>query len=182
MATSLLVPPLAAGAVLWWWARPRLAQRRAVLTAARVVDSSLPDIVDLLALCTSAGLTLPLGVPLVAQRATGPVPDALAAAVAHASHGRPLADSIVEALAPLGERAGALGHVLADHLRYGTPLEPGLERLALELRLHRRREAERRARRVPVRLLLPLVTCTLPAFALLTVVPLLVGSLRALSL
>jgi hypothetical protein len=57
---------------------------------------------------------------------------------------------------------------------------PGLERLGLELRLDRRRAAEQQARRVPVRLLGPLVMCTLPAFALLTIVPLLVASLRAL--
>jgi hypothetical protein len=38
------------------------------------------------------------------------------------------------------------------------------------------------ARRLPVKLLFPLVLCTLPAFALLTVVPLLVGSLRELRL
>jgi hypothetical protein len=36
------------------------------------------------------------------------------------------------------------------------------------------------ARRVPVRLLAPLVTCVLPAFALLTVVPLLAASLESL--
>ena len=38
------------------------------------------------------------------------------------------------------------------------------------------------ARRVPVQLLFPLVACVLPAFALLTVVPLLAGTLRTLSL
>ena len=45
-------------------------------------------------------------------------------------------------------------------------------RLAAEARLERRRAAEATARRVPVKLLFPLVLCTLPAFALLTVVPL----------
>ena len=80
----------------------------------------------------------------------------------------------------LGDRAHALAHVLGDHLRYGVPLLPGLERTGLELRLDRRRAAELEARRVPVRLLAPLVTCVLPAFALLTVVPLLAASLEAL--
>ena len=70
--------------------------------------------------------------------------------------------------------------MLVDHLRYGVPLLPALERTSLELRLDRRRAAELEARRVPVRLLAPLVTCVLPAFALLTVVPLLAASLDAL--
>jgi tight adherence protein C len=73
-----------------------------------------------------------------------------------------------------------LAQVLADHLRYGVPLLPALERTGLELRLERRRAAEVDARRVPIRLLGPLVSCVLPAFALLTVVPLLAASLDAL--
>jgi tight adherence protein C len=97
-----------------------------------------------------------------------------------AAAGRPRADALLDELVPLGDRAAALAHVLADHLRYGVPLVPGLERLGLELRLHRRRRAEEEARRVPLRLLAPLLTCVLPAFGLLTVVPLLVASLKSL--
>ena len=42
--------------------------------------------------------------------------------------------------------------------------------------------AEEAARRIPVKLLFPLVGCTLPAFALLTVAPLVAGALRSLRL
>ena len=70
--------------------------------------------------------------------------------------------------------------MLVDHLRYGVPLLPALERTSLELRLDRRRAAELDGSPRPVRLLAPLVTCVLPAFALLTVVPLLAASLEAL--
>ena len=42
--------------------------------------------------------------------------------------------------------------------------------------------AEEAVRKVPVKLLFPLVTCTLPAFALLTVAPLVAGALRQLRL
>ena len=106
---------------------------------------------------------------------------ALLDADAAAAHGRPRADALRRrARRPSGDRAHALAHVLGDHLRYGVPLLPGLERTGLELRLDRRRAAELEARRVPVRLLAPLVTCVLPAFALLTVVPLLAASLEAL--
>jgi len=59
--------------------------------------------------------------------------------------------------------------VLAGAERYGTPLLPALDRLALDARLDRRRRAEEAARRVPVKLLFPLVLCVLPAFGLLTV-------------
>ena len=179
-AAGLLSPPLALVVLALAVARSHLLVLRAQRTHARLVTTGLPDAVDLLLLGCGAGLSLPLTHALVARRLGSPVGVALAVADGDAAHGRARADAIVEALGPLGDRALALAHVLADHLRYGVPLAPGLERLGLELRLDRRRAAEVAARRVPIRLLAPLVTCTLPAFALLTVVPLLVASLRAL--
>ena len=74
-----------------------------------------------------------------------------------------------------------LVEALADHDRYGTPLGPVLERVSIDSRLRRRRQAEEAARRLPVTLLFPLVLTTLPAFALLTIAPLLVGPSRSLS-
>jgi tight adherence protein C len=134
----------------------------------------------LLLLTTSAGIALPIAHGLVAPWTPTPVGPALALADATAASGRPRAEAIVAELTPLGDRARALAEALGDHLRYGVALGPALERAALELRLDRRRQAEQDARRVPVRLLAPLVSCILPAFALLTVVPLLAASLEAL--
>jgi tight adherence protein C len=146
----------------------------------RAIAAGLPDAVDLLLLCAGAGLSLPLAHPLVAARVLPPVGEALTGAADAASAGAVRADALLAALVPLGDRAAALGHVLVDHLRYGVPLVPALERLGLELRLDRRRRAEEEARRVPVRLLAPLLCCVLPAFGLLTVVPLLVATFRSL--
>jgi tight adherence protein C len=93
--------------------------------------------------------------------------------------------SAAEALDLVVESAGTkvrpLADALAAHDRYGTALVPALERLAVEARVRRRRQAEEEARRLPVVLLFPLVLTTLPAFALLTVVPLLAGSFGSLS-
>ncbi len=173
-------PPLALLAGLGVWAHARIRARRAHRARSRQIIEALPDGVDLLLLCVGAGLSLPLALPLVASRSASPLAGALASAHRAAARGSPRADALLDALHPLGDRALALGHVLVDHLRYGTPLAAGLERLGSELRSDRRRRAEEAARRVPVRLLVPLVTCVLPAFALLTVVPLLAASLRSL--
>ncbi len=177
---TLVLPPLGLLLPLAWWTRRRIRVQRAERRRARDVRCALPDLVDLLVLASSAGMSLAVAHPLVAAHTPAPVGPALAAAHAAAARGRLRADALQDALAPLGERAAALGHVLVDHLRYGVPLLPGLERAGLELRLDRRRQAELDARRVPVRLLGPLVACVLPAFALLTVVPLLAASLEAL--
>jgi tight adherence protein C len=71
---------------------------------------------------------------------------------------------------------------LTDAERYGSALGPSLERLADEARRARQRRAEEAARKLPVKLLFPLVVCILPAFGLLTVAPLIAGGLRALRL
>lgn len=176
----VLLPPLGGLVLAGVWVQDHRARRRVRRERAQAVARALPDVVDLLLLCTSAGLSLPVAHPLVARRTDAPLGEALRASAETAAAGRPRADAVLEALAPLGDRSLRLGGVLVDHLRYGVPLAPGLERLGAELRLDRRRRAEEEARRVPVRLLGPLVTCVLPAFALLTVVPLLAASLRAL--
>jgi tight adherence protein C len=176
----VIAPPAAALVLVGAWVKRHRAGLRERHRHARAVLDGLPDAVDLLLLCAGAGLALPLAHPLVAARTPPPLGRALAAADAACSAGRARADALLGELLPLGDRAASLGHVLVDHLRYGVPLLPGLERLGLELRLDRRRRAEEDARRVPVRLLGPLITCVLPAFALLTVIPLLAVSLRSL--
>ena len=180
VALGLVAPALAPLPVVVPLARGHLAARRAARARATAIARSLPEVVDLLLLCAGAGLSLPLAHRVVAERAPAPVDEALRRAAAAAEGGGVRADALLHALTPLGDRAAALAHVLVDHLRHGVPLVPGLERLGLELRLDRRRRAEEEARRVPLRLLAPLLTCVLPAFGLLSVVPLLVASLRSL--
>lgn len=175
VAPPLLVPIVASG-----WIARRRRDARARRSTSRAITNALPDAVDLLLLATSAGQSLPLAHPLVARRIAPPLGEALRVAATEADAGRPRADALVAAMAPLGDRALGLSHALADHLRYGVPLAATLERWSAELRSDRRRQAEEAARHVPVRLLAPLIVCVLPAFALLTVVPLLVASLQAL--
>lgn len=159
------------------WARTRRQRRRAV---ARAEDESLPEVVDLLALALGAGLTVRLAIDAVGRRAEGPVADALRAAAQAAAGERRLADALERSATGLGARAQPLLGALVASERYGAPLGPTLERLAAESRADLRRRAEERARRVPVLLLFPLVLCVLPAFALLTVTPLLAGALQSL--
>ncbi|MET0903822.1 MAG: type II secretion system F family protein [Acidimicrobiales bacterium] len=180
LAVGAIAPPMVLLGALGWFGTREVRRRRARHAQRRAIRHGLPDLVDLLRLATTAGLTLAIAHPLVAPHVSPPVGPALLQADASASRGRPRADALLDALTPFGDRAHALGHVLSDHLRYGVPLLPALERTGLELRLDRRRAAELDARRVPVRLLAPLVSCVLPAFALLTVVPLLAASLEAL--
>ncbi|MCB9371763.1 MAG: type II secretion system F family protein [Microthrixaceae bacterium] len=136
--------------------------------------AELPEVVDLFVLAVGSGLTVALAVPAVARHHRGLLGEAFADVARRARLGARLADALAQVPDSLGERVRPLTTVLVSSERYGVALLPALERLAVETRLERRRAAEATARRVPVKLLFPLVLCTLPA-ALLTVVPLLAG-------
>jgi tight adherence protein C len=163
-------------------ARAWLPARAEARAHQRAVAAELPEVVDLLRLAVGAGLTVPLAVHAVSRRAPGKIGAALGRIGEETTRGRRLADALDQLPARLGEGTRSLAAALAGCERYGHPIGPALERLAEECRHQRRRHAEAAARRVPVLLLFPLVLCILPAFALLTVAPLLAGAVRALRL
>lgn len=180
--TLPLLPVLAPVTGVAAWAVPVLRARRRARAVLDELRRTLPEAVDLVALATGAGLTVGLAVQAVADRHDGPIGRAFAAATAEARRGRRLADALDAAAARLGADARPLFAALAASERYGAPLGDALDRLAADGRADRRRRAEEAARRVPVKLLFPLVLCVLPAFGLLTVAPMLAGALGSLRL
>ncbi|HVM01411.1 MAG TPA: type II secretion system F family protein [Acidimicrobiales bacterium] len=181
-AVTTVAGPLgpALGAVVWAW--PALGARRRRRREHGALLRHLPEVADLLVLAVGAGLTVPLAVAALARRAPGPLAGAFGHAHEQAALGRRLADALDDIPARLGDDVRPLVAALVASDRYGAPLLDGLVRLSCELRADRRRRAEEAARRVPVKMLFPLVFCTLPAFALLTVAPLLAGAFRSLRL
>jgi tight adherence protein C len=159
---------------------PALRAARAEKRRLEAIAADLPDVVDLLVLGVGAGLTVHLAVAAVGQRARGPFAAELRRVSTEVALGRRLADALDDVPSRAGEAARPLTSTLAAAERYGAPLGSSLERLAAEVRRDRRRRAEEAARKLPVKLLFPLVTCTLPAFGLLTVAPLIASALRSL--
>lgn len=166
----------AAGVVvsLCWWER-RLPQRREA-----EVRAVLPDVVDLFRLAVGAGLSVHEAVEVVAPSALEPVGGSLQEVCRRVELGVRLGDALV-ALDDLGDGARSLQSALTAAARYGAPLGAALDRVVVDARMLRRRRAEEHARKLPVKLLFPLVLCVLPAFGLLAVVPLLAGSLPSLT-
>ena len=142
------------------------------------VRRELPMVIDLVSVAVSAGCT-----PFHAVEHTARFgPEQTAADLRRVGQACTRGQSFDDALRDLGSAVPAL-RPLADALRtsarLGTPAAPALGRLALEVRADVRRRAEARARTVPVRLCFPLVGCVLPAFGLLTVVPVVLSGLRS---
>ncbi|MBM3659687.1 MAG: hypothetical protein FJW95_09315 [Actinobacteria bacterium] len=153
--------------------RRRLGGRR----RARAVERGVPLALDVLTLAARAGCTPRLALDAAARWSPEPV----AGAFVRVEQRCALGAGLVEALDELGREEPAL-RAVTDALvvaeRSGAPVAGLLARVADDARAALRRRAEAHARRVPVRLLFPLVFLVLPAFGLLTVVPALVAGLR----
>jgi pilus assembly protein TadC len=148
---------------------------------ARIRDSALrrelPVVIDLLGVALAAGCTPYLAIEHAAHYG----PSRAASVLGGVTRACALGQSLDDALRDLGASIAALrplAEALRATARLGSPAAPALARLASEVRADVRRRAEARARTVPVRLCFPLVACVLPAFALLTVAPAVLGGLR----
>ncbi len=144
------------------------------------VEAAIPDAVEVLVLTVQAGV-----VPADAVRRAVPhLPAIVRPAFEQVAHRLDRGQRLADALDALGEHLGPAGHEIADGIatadRYGLPLAPVLDRLALDARATRRRLAAEHARTLPVRLSFPLVCCVLPAFVLLAIVPALLGTVASL--
>jgi tight adherence protein C len=159
---------------------PRFAARRQARRHVAAVVDELPDVVDLLRLTTSAGLPVTSAIRAIGGRPGGVIGATFVRASSRVAHGGTTADTLDVLHHDCGPAIRSLVDALADHDRYGTALGPVLDRLGLESRLNRRRQAEEAARRLPIALLFPLVLTVLPAFVLLTIIPLLAGSFSSL--
>jgi tight adherence protein C len=154
---------------------------RAVRRADAARASRLPDALDLLVVAGSAGLTSRHGLRLVAQRGPPVLRPAFADVIARVDAGAPLGEALPRLVESVGEPARSMVRAVLTAERDGVPIRSLLAHLADEARRQRRHELEAAARRLPVRLSFPLACCSLPAFVVLTVVPLAAAGLQRLA-
>ena len=157
-------------------ARRRARHRDRVLH----IERSLPEVIDLLGLVVGAGRPTVAALADISPRVVEPFRSELAAVAKRTGAGEPFIESVRRLREGLGPSVSSVVYAVTAAEVDGAPLQPALERAADEAHRRRRVRAEEAARRVPVLMLFPLVFCILPAFCLLTVVPLLVGTVADL--
>ena len=182
MAVALFaVDPRLSVALLGAMSAVVVIRRRA--TAARhrrAVRDELPTAVELLRLALSAGLTLAAAVEVVAPDLEGPIGRRFRWIVRQVGTGAPLSGALEEVGIRDGPPLQPVCSMLASSVGSGAPVADALHLIAVRLRGERRRDLQTKARRLPVTLLFPVIVCVLPAFGLLTVVPLIGGGLSSL--
>ena len=167
----------AARALGEWWRRGMVARvwdsvagRRRRARAESAIEREIPVAVDLLGVAVGAGCTPYLALEVAARWAPPAIAVRLAGVLRACALGRGF-DAALDDAALATPSLRPLADALLASDRLGAPVGPVLARLAAEERTALQRRAEAHTRRIPVRLLFPLVFLVLPAFVLLTVVP-----------
>ncbi len=185
LATSVLVGGVAgfvvgAVAAAAAFSAMRRVEQPAVRRRREAIEDDLPLAVDLLASCLAAGQAPGVALGEVAAVLSGPVHEELTAIVARLRLGSdPTAVWSDVARHP---QLGSWGRCVLRAVDSGASVAEAMAAHAADLRARSRAQVEARARAVGVRAALPLGLCLLPAFVLLGVVPLVVGSLAVLRL
>lgn len=155
--------------------------RRARRAATRRRVHQVPQLLDLLATGASAGLSAELALRRAAEALGGPLGADLVALFEQVDLGARWRDELTTYARAHGSRdlERALA-VLARTDELGASLVEATRELAGSVRATRRADTLRRARTAPVKMLFPLVFLILPAFLLLTVVPVLLTTVRSI--
>jgi tight adherence protein C len=180
--SAIVGPVLGAPAAAVAWRVPDLELARLARRASAAADREIPVLLDLLAVATSAGLPPQLAFRRAVEAAMGPLADELRSVLDASDLGGRWRDELIVvgdrlALPDLQRLLGALART--DSL--GSSLAEEIEHLASDVREVRRAAAAQRARTAPVKMLFPLVFLVLPAFLLLTVVPVLLTTVRSIA-
>ena len=175
---KLLTLPLA---ILLGGRIQRLGVARTDARRRRAMDAEIPQLLDLLAAGSAAGLSAVVGLQRSVSVLRGPLGSELRASLDAVDLGARWREELATATERLAlpdlRRAVA---VLTRTETLGSSLTEATRELAADVRGSRRAAVAERARAAPVKMLFPLVFLILPAFLLLTVVPVLLTTVQSI--
>jgi tight adherence protein C len=174
-STVLGQMPLILGSTWVGWRGPDVWVNRRINEWRLVLADSLPDALDLLVICTDAGLGLEQALDRVAHD-LAPSRPVLAAELQLTLAEMRVLPQIRDALTNLAARTQSrpiqlLVGTLVQTLQYGTPLGQSLRTLSAEMHVHRFLQYEANAAKLPVMLTLPMVIFILPTMFLVVCGP-----------
>lgn len=167
----------------WWWLAmpigaafaffvPDILIYNEGLKREEEMTRKLPDALDLLNLCVESGLSFQAAVTQVASNQTGPVAEEFSVALQEMQLGRSRSQAL-EAMAGRTRQEDVQRFVWAmmqvDKL--GVPVAAVLREQAREMRAKRYARAREQAQKVPLKILMPLMLCFLPALFVIILGP-----------
>ncbi|MDE8345094.1 MAG: type II secretion system F family protein, partial [Acidocella sp.] len=148
------------------------------------VEAGVADALDMLVICSDAGLALEAGLARVSQELEILNP-ALSMELTQTSRELQIGSDMRTAMESLGRRTGLdtlkrLSTTLAQSLQYGTPLVHALRSLSAELRQEALVKFEERAGRLPTLMTIPMILFILPCVFLIVAGPAIINVLATI--
>jgi tight adherence protein C len=181
LAVPTLGPALGPiGAVIGFTVPGFALSRRGARRIARM-DEELPQLLDLLAAASHAGLAGVLALRRAVEATRGPLADDLRRVIDAVDLGGRWRDELraCASRVEIPDLQRAVNALTRSEV-LGASLSDAMVDLAARVREARRIAAAERARTAPVKMLFPLVFLILPAFLLLTVVPVLFSTVESI--
>lgn len=174
---SLIPAIFVLGAIGFFFRRHRNRMRAANI---EILHDGLTELVDQLIVLLRAGFTPANAFMQLEIWLPSPINGVVAEVNSLVRRGVRFSSAIVEMRRLIGAPAFGLVDAVIQIDLDGFAETTGLDRLSSEAHALRRLRAESEARELPIRLISPMLCCILPSFVLLTVVPMLAGTLISL--
>ncbi len=162
-----------------FWLNHAISKRR------KQIDLSLPDTLDLLAICMEAGLGLDQAIVRVGQEMRLSHPQ-LSEELLQINLEQRAGNPRIGAWRNFADRAGvesvrSFVNMLVQTERFGTPISKSLGNFSDALRTQRRQKAEEMAAKTTIKLVLPLALFIFPCIFIVTVVPAIITLIHSFS-
>ncbi len=156
---------------------PDLLIKNMAIKRQEQIQKELPDLLDQIVISIEAGVGFEAALGRAGQRNTGPLADEVLRLVQDIALGL----SRREAYLALADRSSvddlkSFCRAVVQAEEYGVSISSVVRSQAKELRLKRRMRAEAAAQKVPVKILIPLMTCVLPVLFILVLGPAIVSA------
>lgn len=136
------------------------------------IAKRLPDGLDMLNLCVESGLSFQAAMSQVATNQTGPVADEFGIALQEMQFGRTRAEALLAMSSRTPqEDVHRFVSALLQVDKIGVPVATVLREQAKEMRAKRYARAREQAQKVPLKILMPLMLCFLPALFIIILGP-----------
>jgi tight adherence protein C len=164
------------------WMLPLVAVRRKARQRLDQIDRALPDLVDLLVVTVEAGLGFSGSLRVAADQFAGPLSDELRLTMQEQAMGLAMSDALVHLLrrAETPSMRSFVRSVIQGEA-LGVSTGTIMRNIAVEMRKRRRKAAEERAQKAPIKLLFPLVFLIFPTMFIVLLLPAVFSLQSALS-
>jgi tight adherence protein C len=169
---SALTIVLALAMVVLGWMLPLVFVRRQARLRMEQIDRGLPDLVDLLVVTVEAGLGFSGSLRVAAEQFDGPLRDELRLTLQEQSMGLAMADALnrlVRRADTPSMRSFVRSVVQGESL--GVSTGTIMRNISVDMRKRRRKAAEERAQKAPVKMLFPLVFLIFPSMFIVLLFP-----------